>query len=230
MEVRILSERLNRKSRAHLEATFNGGFFRWVIDAMALASRYFHGKRVSRSHYALLTEAERRGIIRFINQGRRTIAEQTRFWLNYLRYGHPLAARPWPGAPHIKYGREHHAIDANDGPVDDLAAFYRSQGIPVAFNVPGEPWHMDTLDEAALKRAAEKYLHTALPVLKRGQTGPSVVKLKKLLYNKGRRGFGPRNNPYFNKATEDAVKRVQKAHKMKADGIVGPNTWKILRG
>lgn len=197
---------------------------------MALASRYFHGKRVSQSHYTLLVEAERRGIVHAINQGRRTIAEQTRFWLNYLRNGYPLAARPFPSAPHIKWGREHHALDINDGVVDRVAVFYRSLGVPVAFNVNGEPWHMDTLDENALKRAAAKFSHIALPVLKQGQTGKSVVKLKKLLYNKGLRDFGSRYNPYFSQKTAEAVKRFQKRHVIKADGIVGPKTWELLQG
>lgn len=196
---------------------------------MALPSKYFHGKRVSKSHYALLVEAESRGIISRINQGRRTIAEQWGFYRIYKRDGWPVAAFPSPSAPHIKWGREHHAIDANDGPVDALAAFYRSLGIPVAFNVSGEPWHMDTLNEAALKKASAKFAHATLPVLKLGQTGPSIVKLKKLLYDKGLRDFGSRYNPYFNVATKAAVKRFQKRHHLKADGVVGPNTWKLLR-
>lgn len=196
---------------------------------MALASKYFNGKRVSRSHYALLKEAEKRGILNHINQGRRTLAEQWGFWRIYQRDGWPIAAYPTPAAPHIKWGREHHALDIDDGVVDRVAAFYRSEGIPVAFNVSREPWHMDTLNEGALKRAAQKYAHWYLPVLKKGRSGPSVVTLKKLLYKKGLRGFGSRYNPFFSQATHDAVKRFQKRHHLGADGVVGPTTWKFLR-
>lgn len=164
----------------------------------------------------------------YVNQGRRTIAEQAAFYAHYLRYGRPLAAKPFLGAPHIKYGKEHHALDINDGVVDGVANFYRSQDVPVAFNVPGEPWHMDTLDEAALKRAAAR-LGGAEKTLKRGSKGPSVVRLKKLLYDKGYRDFGSRYNPLFNAATQAAVKRLQRKHDLRGDGIVGAQTWRLLK-
>lgn len=195
---------------------------------MALASRYFNGKRVSRSHYCLLREAERRGIVKYINQGRRTIAEQRAFWNHYKTYGYPLAAYPSYAAPHIKFNRENHALDINDGVVDRVASFYRSLGVPVAFNVPSEPWHMDTLSERVLIDAAKQFRYYLLPQLRRGQTGKSVIKLKKLLYNKGYRKFGSRYNPFFSKATQNAVKRFQKTKSLKADGVVGPRTWKYL--
>lgn len=66
--------------------------------------------------------------------------------------------------------------------------------------------------------------------LKRGQTGPSIVKLKKLMYARGLRQFGSRYNPFFNQKTEDAIKRFQKKHKLTADGVVGAKTWKLLQG
>lgn len=94
-------------------------------------------------------------------------------------------------------------------------------------DAPGEWWHIKwregTYDAVTNPPYGSK-------VLKRGQTGPSVIKLKKLLYNKGYRGFGSRWNPYFNKATQDAVKRFQRRHKIGADGVVGPKTWKLLKG
>lgn len=79
----------------------------------------------------------------------------------------------------------------------------------------------------------------ALPTLKQGQVGPSVIKLKKLLYDNGIRGFSTtptgkesdnRYNPYFSANTTSAVKRFQKAHGLSPDGIVGPSTWKKLQG
>ena len=177
------------------------------------ASVRHRGKRVSGAHAVMLRAYERAtGVVLHINQGRRTLAEQAAFYAAYLRGG-TLAARPVPGAPHIKQGHAHHALDINDGIVDRVAAFYRKRGVPVAFNVRGEPWHMDTTDEGALLRAARR-LDESDPVLREGHRGPSVVRLKKLLYAKG---------------THDAVERFQDANDLKADGIVGAATWKALR-
>lgn len=199
-----------------------------------MPNAYHHGKRVSQSHGKMLLAYEREvGHPLYVNQGRRTIAEQAGFYAHYLRYGSPLAARPFPGAPHIKYGREHHALDINDNVVQSVAAFYRKHGIPVAFNVPRESWHMDTLDEDALKRAAAKVSGTSLPTLRKGSKGPSVLKLKRLLYARGYRNFSGRKNssrfiPFYGLYTQQTVERFQRAHGLHADGVVGPSTWKAL--
>lgn len=194
------------------------------------------GKRVSYAHKTLLTAYERsRGRTININQGARTIVEQARFYANYLRYGKPLAAKPWGGAPHIKWGRAHHALDVNaPEPVNDLAKFYRWHDIPVSFNVRGESWHMDTLDEAKLKSVAARLGgHTGYKTLKQGSKGPSVVKLKKALYNKGVRNFSGKNssnryNPYYGTYTKAAVKRYQQKHGLTPDGVAGQSTWRSL--
>lgn len=192
-----------------------------------------HGTRVSKSHAAMLHAYEvESGTTLTVNQGRRTLAEQAGFYAIYLRNGRPLAAKPFPGAPHIKWGKEHHALDINDGIVDKVAAFYRRHGVPVAFNVTGEAWHMDTLDEAKLKAAAAK-VGAVGPSLKYGNSGPSVLKLKRMLYAKGIRNFSGKTNssrfvPFFGKYTKEAVQRFQKAHGLKADGIVGSTTWRAL--
>jgi hypothetical protein len=68
----------------------------------------------------------------------------------------------------------------------------------------------------------------ATPTLKRGQAGPSITKLQKLLRAKNVKG-APKPSGYFNKATENAVKRFQKKKGLKADGIVGDKTWEHLR-
>jgi hypothetical protein len=195
---------------------------------MALTNRYFHGKRVSRSHYRLLLEAEHRGIVHFINQGRRTIAEQTAFWLHYLRFGSPLAARPWGGAPHIKWGAENHALDINaPQPAHSVASFYRSQGVPVSFDVPSEAWHMDPTDNAALKRAAKRFAWRDQPLIKPGAKGPKVLRLKRIMWAHNLRDFN-RLAPVHGKGSVAAIKRLQKRHHLKQDGVVGPATWRIL--
>jgi hypothetical protein len=116
------------------------------------------GKRVSPAHKTMLAAYEHQyGRAVHINQGARTLREQAAFYAHYLRYGRPLAARPWGGAPHIKWGKQHHALDINaPEPAHSVAAFYRAHGVPVAFNVRGEAWHMDTLDEKKLIAAANR--------------------------------------------------------------------------
>lgn len=193
-----------------------------------------HGKRVSPAHRVMLRAwEEEHNRTLYINQGARTLAEQAHFYWLYKFRGGNVAARPWPPAPHIKYGKQHHANDINADVAQSVAAFYRKHGVPVAFNVSGEPWHMDTLDEAKLIAAAARLGKSILPVLQRGQTGRSVVKLKKLLYDKGIRFFSGKNSsnryiPYFGSSTKDAVQRFQKKHGLKADGEVGNSTWEEL--
>lgn len=197
-----------------------------------------HGKRVSNAHRVVLRAYEDKyDISVYINQGARTLAEQAHFYWLYKFRGGNVAARPWGGAPHIKWTKQHHALDINagwgKGQAQHVAAFYKSLGIPVAFNVAGEPWHMDVLDEGALLRAAARLGKSVEPVLRQGQTGPSVVRLKKLLYDDGIRFFSGKNssnryNPFFGKYTKSAVQRFQKKHGLPTDGVVGSRTWKAL--
>jgi hypothetical protein len=198
----------------------------------------YRSKRVSPAHHSLLTAYEQKyGVPVQLNQGARTILEQWGFWNHYKRYGFPVAAFPAPGAPHIKFRRQHHALDINaghgKGQAQHVAEFYRSRGVPVAFNVRREPWHMDTLDEGALKLAARLVGGTSRPTLKYKSKGPSVIKMKKLLYNKGFRNFSGRSssnryNPFFGVYTQASVKRFQRKHGLSPDGVVGPTTWKKL--
>lgn len=195
-----------------------------------MAYTTYHGKRVSLDHAIVLSAYERKyGTPAQVNQGARTLAEQAAFYAHYLRYGYPLAARPWGGAPHIKWGAGHHALDINSGSghgqAGHVAAYYRSLGIPVAFNVPGEPWHMDTLDRAALRRAAARlsFPRTIRP----GHRGRNVLYLKSLMRHKGLRRFLP--GRVYGRGSVAAIKRFQKKHHLRADGIVGPATWKALR-
>lgn len=185
-----------------------------------------HGKRVSPAHSVMLKAYEKEHGLLFINQGARTIAEQAAFYANYLRGGN-LAAKPFPGAPHIKFGRQNHALDINANVVQSVAAFYRKHGVQVAFNVPSEAWHMDTLVEAELLAAAAKL--TADPTIRKGSHGPGVQKLQVYLR---RAGYLPKRWRVHQKYTifvRRAVRKFQKDHKMKADGVVGPATWKALR-
>lgn len=185
------------------------------------------GKRVSPSHAAMLRAYEAQHGPVYINQGARTLGEQAAFYAHYLRYGSPLAARPWGGAPHIKWGRQNHALDINaPEPAHSVAAFYRNHGVPVAFNVRGEAWHMDTLDEAKLIAAAKR-LSGGHRTLREGMKGQDVKEAKKLLRAWGLKGFLI-NNTYFGPGTRKAVKRLQSHHGLRPDGTIGPKTWKLL--
>jgi L,D-transpeptidase catalytic domain/Putative peptidoglycan binding domain len=63
-------------------------------------------------------------------------------------------------------------------------------------------------------------------VLKKGMKGPEVKKLQTILTKKGYSTKGI--DGVFGPATEAAVKKFQKANKLKADGIVGSTTKKKL--
>lgn len=188
----------------------------------------FHGKRVSPAHWALLVAYERaHHTTLHINQGARTLREQAAFYAHYLRYGKPVAAKPTPSAPHIKWGRQHHALDINaPEPAHSVAVFYAEHGVPVDFNVSTEAWHMDTLDEAKLIHAARRVGGYAHPGLRLGSRGPDVQVAKLLLSRWGLKGFDRSNR--FGPGTRSAVKRLQKHHGLRSDGVVGPATWKLL--
>jgi hypothetical protein len=119
-------------------------------------AKFILDTRLSRAQWYLCSEAIRKGVIEpsDLNEGLRTMAEQWHFWRNQP----PLAAFPSPFAPHIKKGRNNHAIDCNsfNGAVKRLATFYEGHGVNVAFNVRGESWHMDVLSHWEVRRAAKK--------------------------------------------------------------------------
>lgn len=200
-------------------------------------SKFILDTRLSEAHYIICMEAIRRGIIEpeDLNEGRRTMAEQWAFWRNQP----PLAAFPSPFAPHIKKGFANHAIDANsiNGASQRLEQFYKSLGIPVVHNVPGEAWHMDTLSASALRAAAQKIRRDRAGfVLKKGHRSKAVRFLKyqlqiiidtgthKSYYKHGKvrpkTGWGT----LFAEDLEDAVRNFQRDHGLKADGVVGPTT------
>lgn len=200
-------------------------------------SRFILDTRLSYAHYILCTQAIRQDIIEpeDLNEGRRTIREQWAFYNNQP----PLAAFPSPTAPHIKKGLPNHAIDCNsrNGAAKKLADFYTALGVEVAFNVPGELWHMDTLSASQLRAAVKKILRQRdQAVLKEGERGGEVRFLKhqldyirdpqtdKKYFQPGKKEPETGWDNLFNPDLVSAVKRFQCDHRLKVDGQVGPAT------
>lgn len=117
----------------------------------------FQGKRVSRTWKRVLTRAQKDGVSFRLNSGRRTLAEQWRFWRIYQAGGN-VAAYPLPTAPHIRVGLPNHAIDVDTNVGDGEAGLQRwlqRRGVRVGNPVWGEPWHMDA-DLRTLLRLARR--------------------------------------------------------------------------
>lgn len=203
----------------------------------------FQGKKVSKEWDVILTALNKRLNFR-LNDGRRTMWEQAKLRAKYLAGRGALAAIPNPNAPHIKVGRPNHSLDIDQFFGDGEQAVQRElnqMGLNVRNDVPGEGWHLTEPDANRLRRVAaevaEEAGKSANPVLKRGQTGASIVRLKKLLYDAGYRDFSTtparransnRYNPYFSEDTAKVVRRFQKNNNLPTDGVVGPKTWAKL--
>jgi hypothetical protein len=105
-----------------------------------------------------------------------------------------------------------------------------------------EPWHWryvagDAVPAKVLEHEGaapapkpEQLEQPARPTLRRGDKGPQVEQLQRILTAKG---FSTRGiDGVFGKFTAGAVRRFQAAHPAtgRPDGIVGPRTWKALVG
>lgn len=193
---------------------------------------YYLAKEAAESFLAMSAEALRRFGTRIgVVAAYRTFARQVYFWNLYLSGRGNLAARP---------GSSNHGL----GLAIDLASQHMRwivDKIGAAYgwakrwsDAPSEWWHIKF--NAVIWRRNRKKLLKSLPgepMLKYGYAGPSVVRLKKLLYANGVRNFSGRKNsnryiPYFGKYTKAAVKRFQQEHHLHADGIVGASTWAAL--
>lgn len=151
------------------------------------------------------------------------MARQWYFWNLYRSGRGNLAAFPTPFAPHIRTGRFDHAIDFNNAAGVARAAARR--GVTLRWTVRGESWHLEA-DRAELAHYYSK--HNLPRTLELGNKGRAVLKLKKLMRARGLQDF-PRGRK-FDVNTRAAIKRFQARHNLKADGIVGPTTWRVLHG
>lgn len=122
-----------------------------------MADNRFDGKKVSTSWDVVLTHARRMGVHFRLDSGRRTMAEQWRLYRAYRNGSGVIAAFPSPNAPHIRLGRQAHAIDVNslDGGETRLQHWLAGQGLHPRNTVPGESWHLE-VGEGELRRYAKK--------------------------------------------------------------------------
>lgn len=189
--------------------------------------RLLDGRRVNPDWYVFLTKARHDGVSFHLNQGKRTIAEQWRFWRIYKRDGWPLAAYPSPWAPHVRDDTQHpHAIDADN--LQALIDYGARHGVTIRRTVPGEEWHGETT-YAQLRAFARR--HGAgiigLPV-KRGSKGRLVKDVQVWLRRGQYLGSGAIDG-HFEVITERAVRAFQRHVRLKADGVVGVKTYAALR-
>lgn len=114
----------------------------------------FQGKRVSRYWFIVLTAAWAAGVRFTLNSGQRTMKEQWALFLQNMvrvgarwvqRAGRPLTAFPSPIAPHIRVGRQDHAVDVDslDGGETRLQRWLEKQGVHPTNPVRGESWHLE---------------------------------------------------------------------------------------
>ena len=127
------------------------------------AVRYLHwdGEEFSTAWYWVIRAAVRDGIIKItdVNDAHRSMQLQAQrvrehgLWSPSNPTG---AAPPTPSAPHIRIGREDHALDIQTSAVGRIMWWLAHNGVrthrPVLDASGQEPWHVEAVDEAALSR------------------------------------------------------------------------------
>lgn len=124
----------------------------------------FQGKRVSTYWQVVLQAAWDAGVRFRLNSGQRTMDEQWTLYRQNMsngrpRPGRPLTAYPDPNAPHIRRGKQHHALDVDSYHMSGETAlqnWLRSEGIAANNTVPGESWHLE-VTSGGLKKLYKRY-------------------------------------------------------------------------
>lgn len=201
------------------------------------------GMRVSRDWYDVLRLAEAEGVVFQLNSGQRTFAEQQALvarlgvWSPSNKTG---AAVPSHSAPHIRTGRQDHALDVQTGPGHDhLVRWLGARGVPMAHTVPGEPWHIETTSAAGLAALAARARkpktalgRLRLTPLRSGAKSKDVRTVQVWLKRGGLlpKDFEPAKEiGTYGPVAVKAVKRFQTRVGLVADGVIGPKTYAALR-
>lgn len=109
---------------------------------MAVKYRSIDGELVSEHWFAFLSAARKDGVRFEINEGHRTLARQWYFyncWRTKRCNNGNLAAYPSRNAPHIRTGRQDHAIDSDE--LQALIDYGRKVGVTILRTVRSESWH-----------------------------------------------------------------------------------------
>lgn len=162
----------------------------------------------------------------------RTFAEQVAMKLLWTRLGKPQNAAT-PGRSNHGLG---HAVDTNDGATVDAhpeAGFDKSHS-----DAPWEPWHRKWDGRNGPTTGARVYM-MELTTIRRGTKRSTLVRhlvvlLRGTGYLPSRRKVRGQWRPIpirnrFGARVQIAVRQFQRHHNMRADGIVGPQTWATLR-
>ena len=150
----------------------------------------------------------------------RTFSGQVLMKQMWTRLGKPQNAAT-PGTSNHGWGL---AVDANNpGGVNASGADfgYQKKWSDAAW----EPWHFKWAGFG--KILAEKFYEKTI---KRGMNGKVVRRLKWYLTVLGyREPTKKKPDGWFTRKTVEQVKKFQRDHNLKADGVVGPQTWAVLR-
>ena len=124
-----------------------------------------------------------------------------------------------PGTSNHGWGE---AVDTNDGAIVDRFPQY---GWAKRYSdAPWEPWHRRW---AGFGPVAYADAVGWAPVIRRGSRGPAVYRAQ--TYLRYKTGFAWRRSTFFGPRTEQAVRKFQHSRGLKADGVIGPATWRALR-
>ncbi|WP_079475276.1 C40 family peptidase [Marinococcus halophilus] len=127
------------------------------------------------------------------------------------------------------------ALDGDFGPVtkSSVTAFQRAAGIgvdgvagPNTFKALNSFKASDKTDNSSTAKPDSSASETGSKTLRQGHTGNDVKSVQQTLKSKGFLS-GPADGQ-FGPQTAGAVKALQRAAGLSADGVVGPNTWKAL--
>lgn len=150
----------------------------------------------------------------------RTYGQQVKFWRLYRAGKGNLAARP---------GTSNHGLGlAVDLATQEMRDIVDKIGAKYGWakkwsDAPTEWWHIKY--RYGIWNGRSPY--AVNPVIKPGAYGRQVIHLKRAMTAHSLQGFN-RFTPFYGKTAVDAIKRLQARHGLKADGIVGPTTWKVL--